>query len=152
MPLKWKNEVPWFFGQFSNSLASLVNFQFPWLFLALPAFQVAWQPWIELHSFFFPLLCVFSFLFSPLPVFYFFFSRFCLFWCLWKFLPVNGNLNLFSVLKLLIKISSDQPKFPPKCWSCIQTFSSSLVEGRITPTYKICQKTAQFVQFQKIIH
>ena len=42
LPLKWENEIPWFFDQFSNFLTFLVNFQISWFF---PGFQVAWQSW-----------------------------------------------------------------------------------------------------------
>ena len=60
------------------------------------------------------IFCLFSFLFPSRGLFFLSIFLFIyLFWWLWNFSPVNRNFLLFLVLKFLIKISPDQPKFPP---------------------------------------
>ena len=77
-----------------------------------------------------------------------FLSRFLFiysFWCLWKFIPVSRNFYLFSVLKLLIKISPDQPKFPPNLvrtfrhflHPCIFLFPNSFLNLKVYDTFNM---------------
>ena len=72
---------------------------------------------------FFPLLCAFffsSFFFSSCVLFFLSIFLFIyLFWCLWKLPPVSRNFYLFSVFKLLVKISL-------KSHSRVWTFSAPL--------------------------